>query len=255
MAKPRTSSASSNLGRGATTSASTITATLPAGVSYSDARGNAWDCSDSTAQQVTCEHSGSIAGATGPVGSPVPGEAQELDIDVDVAQSAPAQIATTWAVDTDNDPFAANDTDTDSADVESLDLSIANTHQGTFKAGENGTYKIEVENEGDFATDSTTTVRETLPAGLTYVGATGDGWTCSRVSQDVTCRHTGAIDDGATSSVRPRGRGRGQRRPDGDHHRHGRQRRGRERRERLRLGHRADRRPARRGRARDAGGA
>ena len=78
------------------------------------------------------------------------------------------------------------------------DLSISKVHNGTFGYGDNGTYTISVTNNGPTATSGTTTVSDTLPAGETYVSATGTGWTCGAAGQVVTCTSTSAIANAAS---------------------------------------------------------
>ncbi|MFF3086476.1 beta-propeller fold lactonase family protein, partial [Streptomyces nojiriensis] len=54
------------------------------------------------------------------------------------------------------------------------------TAGGTFTQGGQGTYTLTVTNTGDLPTDgSTVTLTDTLPAGLTPVGLSGTGWTCT----------------------------------------------------------------------------
>jgi fimbrial isopeptide formation D2 family protein/uncharacterized repeat protein (TIGR01451 family) len=78
------------------------------------------------------------------------------------------------------------------------DLSISKVHNGTFGYGDNGSYTITVTNNGPTATSGTSKVTDTLPAGETYVSATGTGWTCSAVGQAVTCTSTSVVANGAS---------------------------------------------------------
>ncbi len=78
------------------------------------------------------------------------------------------------------------------------DLSIAKSHAGTFTTGQNGAYTLTVSNAGPSASSGTTTVTDTLPVGLSFVSASGTGWTCGAVGQVVTCTHGGAIASGAS---------------------------------------------------------
>jgi hypothetical protein len=80
------------------------------------------------------------------------------------------------------------------------DLSVTSDH-GTFTEGSAGTYDIDVTNVGGFPTSGTTTVTDTLPAGLTYTGATGTGWVCSAVGQVVTCVHSAPFAPGASAPI------------------------------------------------------
>ena len=78
------------------------------------------------------------------------------------------------------------------------DLAISKTHSGNFTVGLNGSYTLSVTNNGPSAEPGTITVTDTLPAGLSYVSATGTGWTCGAVGQDVTCTHAGPLTSGAS---------------------------------------------------------
>ena len=78
-----------------------------------------------------------------------------------------------------------------------VDLSIAKTHAGNFAAGANGVYTLRVSNAaGHQREDNVVTVTDTLPAGLTFVSATGTGWTCAAAGQVVTCTHPPFLDPG-----------------------------------------------------------
>jgi uncharacterized repeat protein (TIGR01451 family) len=73
------------------------------------------------------------------------------------------------------------------------DLIIAKSHSGNFTVGTNGVYTIAISNIGLTGSAGTYTVTDTLPTGLTFVSATGTGWTCSNVGQVVTCTNSTAI--------------------------------------------------------------
>jgi len=78
------------------------------------------------------------------------------------------------------------------------DLAISKTHSGNFSAGQNGVYTLSVSNNGPSTETGTVTVTDTLPVGLSYVSATGTGWTCGAIGQDVTCAHAGPLNSGAS---------------------------------------------------------
>jgi uncharacterized repeat protein (TIGR01451 family) len=73
------------------------------------------------------------------------------------------------------------------------DLTIAKSHTDPFVRGSTGTYTVTVSNVGGTATSGTSTVTDTLPAGLTPTAAAGTGWTCSIVAQTVTCTSTAVV--------------------------------------------------------------
>src|ERR1700736_647969 len=73
------------------------------------------------------------------------------------------------------------------------DLTIAKSHTDPFVRGSTGIYSLTVSNIGGTATSGTSTVTDTLPAGLTPTAASGAGWTCAIVAQTVTCTSTAVV--------------------------------------------------------------
>jgi uncharacterized repeat protein (TIGR01451 family) len=73
------------------------------------------------------------------------------------------------------------------------DQIIAKSHIDPFVRGGTYAYGLTVSNIGGAATSGTTTMTDTLPAGLTPVTASGTGWTCAIVGQTVTCTSTAAV--------------------------------------------------------------
>ena len=80
-------------------------------------------------------------------------------------------------------------------------LSVAKSHVGDFTAGTNGSYTLLVSNTGGTTVSGTTTVKDTLATGLTFVSGTGTGWSCGAVGQLVTCTSTASIP--AASNMAP----------------------------------------------------
>lgn len=67
------------------------------------------------------------------------------------------------------------------------DLAINKSHLGDFYAGQQGAeYLIEVSNVGTAATDGIVSVVDTLPAGLSFAGVSGQGWTCIGIQPNCT---------------------------------------------------------------------
>jgi uncharacterized repeat protein (TIGR01451 family) len=86
-----------------------------------------------------------------------------------------------------NDPNAANNSDSVTNTIDAnADLAITKSHIGNFKPGNNGTFTLQVTNNGSSDAD-TATVSDTLPAGLTYVSATSPNASCINAGQAVTC--------------------------------------------------------------------
>ena len=78
------------------------------------------------------------------------------------------------------------------------DLTIGKSHVDPFVRGSTGTYTLTVSNIGGTATSGTSTVTDTLPAGLTPTAASGAGWTCTIVAQTVTCTSTAVVASNAS---------------------------------------------------------
>lgn len=79
------------------------------------------------------------------------------------------------------------------------DLAITKSHVGDFAVNTNGTYTIGVTNNGPSATTGSITVTDTLPTGVTYVSATGTGWSCSFSTPTVTCTRSSVLGSGASA--------------------------------------------------------
>jgi hypothetical protein len=80
------------------------------------------------------------------------------------------------------------------------DLSVALSHVGRFVHGRLGAYTMRLGNTGTAATAGATTATVTLPAGLTPVRATGQGWACRTSGRTVTCTHAAPLAAGAGST-------------------------------------------------------
>src|SRR6202011_4097522 len=79
------------------------------------------------------------------------------------------------------------------------DLTIAKSHTDPFVRGSTGIYSLTVSNIGGTATSGTSTVTDTLPAGLTPTAASGAGWSCGIVAQTVACTSTAVVAFSVTS--------------------------------------------------------
>ncbi len=185
-----------NDGARASAGTTTVTDTLPAGLTPTNASGTDWIC-NVLGQDVTCTSDETLD----------PNEdAAPISISVDVDASALPSVTNTANVDSagtgdDEDLNPANDSDDDPTTVTATDLTIDKSHAGGFGIGQEGVYTLAVTNEGDAATVGTTTVTDTLPPELTFVSATGTGWSCGAAGQDVTCTRGGAVAAGQTAPV------------------------------------------------------
>lgn len=67
--------------------------------------------------------------------------------------------------------------------------------------GDQGVYMLTITNTGLTPTDGMVTVTDTLPPGLMYLFAVGNGWSCSAASEIVTCTNPGPINPRASTTV------------------------------------------------------
>jgi uncharacterized repeat protein (TIGR01451 family) len=82
-----------------------------------------------------------------------------------------------------------------------INLAIAMAHTGTFAVGSQSAFTINIENVGTAATVTPTRILDELPAGLTFAGGSGPGWTCGSSGQVVSCTHNGLLAAGAPAGV------------------------------------------------------
>lgn len=184
----------SNVSASASSGTVTVTDTLPAGLTFASATGSGWSCGAS-GNVVSCTTSATVAG-----GASLPA----ITLTVNVGSAALPSVTNRAHVALPGDPNGANDSATAVTPVSGtpvVDLSITKSHGGTFVAGSNGTYTLDVRNVGTAATSGAITVTDPLPTGLTFVSGTGAGWSCSAVGQTVTCTNAGPLAAGATSTI------------------------------------------------------
>jgi hypothetical protein len=69
------------------------------------------------------------------------------------------------------------------------DVSVRKTHSGSsyVQEGSDVNFLLTVKNEAQDSTEGAITVTDNLPSTLSYVGFSGDGWTCNNTSGTVTC--------------------------------------------------------------------
>jgi uncharacterized repeat protein (TIGR01451 family) len=153
-----------------------VTDPLPAGVTFVSATGTGWTCNQ-VAGTVTCTLPTLPVGAANPItiSAVAPPSAAVLSNTATVSSST-----------TESNP--ANNTSTNTLTVvANSDLSITKTASGTTAYGANAfTYTLAVSNLGPNSA-SNVSVSDTLPAGSSFVSASGTGWACSQVAGVVTC--------------------------------------------------------------------
>lgn len=83
-----------------------------------------------------------------------------------------------------------------------VDLSIAKSHSGNFTEGSNGVYTITVKNVGNTTVRDEILVTDFLPAGMSFVSGTGNGWTCgAEEDRKVLCGRWQSLDPGASTTI------------------------------------------------------
>ena len=83
-----------------------------------------------------------------------------------------------------------------------VDLAVQKTHEGALRVGVRAAYLLVVSNAGPTADPGPVTVTDTLPAGLRYVSATGDGWGCTATGPAVTCTRAAGLAAGGSTQIR-----------------------------------------------------
>ena len=160
-----------------------ITDTLPDGLTYTgstDVEGT-WTCS-ADGQDVTCDLTGDLAAGD----RAVVRITVDIDPDLDLVRTPLTNTARVTSPTTDPNP--ENNVDSDVTDVDAVvDLAIVKTHTGTAVAGENFDWTLTVTNNGPSSTGGPIVVTDPVPAGTSYVSATGTDWTCDEADDLVTC--------------------------------------------------------------------
>jgi large repetitive protein len=169
----------------------TVIDTLPGYQSFVSA-GAGWDCTASTApsppsatdhQTVTCTLAQGLA--TG-------ADAPALTLQVQLDSGAPAGDEVNSATVAGPTPGSGG---SDSATVtvrRAAALSITKQHSGSAVIGSNLDFSLLVHNAGPSVADQVR-VTDPLPAGLSYVAASGTGWTCAAVADVLTCDLAGTL--------------------------------------------------------------
>ena len=167
----------------------TVTDTLPAGLTFVSGTATGWSCS-AIGQDITCTHAGALAS----------GASSDITVTVDVDASVASVIDNTATVaGTTQDPDPTNNTSTVQTNTTpTVDMAITKTHAGTFVIGTPATYTLTIANNGPSTATGTITVHDPVPGGLTPTAATGTGWTCGIVAQDVTCTNDTDLASGAS---------------------------------------------------------
>lgn len=215
----------SNVGDTNTDAPVHVTSTLPAGLTFLSGGGRGFTCSGS-GRSVDCSIDGVPAGTT-----------IAFTVAVDICTTA-SSVVTALRVAYDGDTNSANDTTQRATSVKAgqcstraatptlppgiptrtptlagvptltrtptpvtTDLQLTTTSAGSFIIGTQPTYFHVVTNVGTDATNVPMTLVDTLPTGISFVSATGDGWTCSVSGRTVTCTYPNPLAVGTAASL------------------------------------------------------
>lgn len=178
-----------NVGTLPTTGPITITDVLPGSVALASSSGAGWSCSNVTVT-VTCVNAGPLAA----------GASSTVTLNVNINPGAYPGFTNTASVATPGDTDPGNNTASDPVVVETVDLTITKSATSPVTIGAIATYELVVANLSALPSNRLITVTDTLPTGLTFVSATGAGWTCSHASGRVTCTNPGPVAGGSPAS-------------------------------------------------------
>ncbi|WP_340100659.1 hypothetical protein [Salinibaculum salinum] len=176
-----------NAGDGPCDDPVTVTDDLPSGVSFASGTGSGWTVSESGGI-VTATHSN-----TGGLAESDCLPVLTLEVDVGSIDETGDQLRNCARVDSD-DATADNNTDCTTVTVTQAiegcnGLVIDKVAASQFTYGEQETYEITVCNPTDQQCDGQITVTDDLPGGMSFVSASGSGWSASASGGVVTATH------------------------------------------------------------------
>ncbi|MBI9074017.1 MAG: DUF11 domain-containing protein [Desulfatibacillum sp.] len=173
-----------------------ITDTLPANFTY---------INNSTSGGTTVNPSISYSGGRQVLqwdmsATPIPPDGGSMSITFEVTISSsvvPGSFPNDFTVSGDN--FAPiNQTEMAEVVIGPADLEVDKAHTGDYYVGQNGTFTLDVYNNGPDYCENII-IEDTLPAGLDYVGISGTGWSLlSSSGQTYRWTHAGPLNNGAS---------------------------------------------------------
>ena len=173
-----------NVGTLPTSAVVTVVDTLPGGATFTTGSGTGWTV-NATSGIVTATNPGPIAA----------GDSAAFTINVTLSPAAVPGITNAAVATTLGDVDPGNDRSVDAVAVTGQpDLQLVKRDGGAFTVGATGTYALTVSNLGLSQTTGAITVRDSLPAGVDYVSASGSGWTITAVPPIVTATYAAALD-------------------------------------------------------------
>ena len=198
-----------NLGPGVAQPAIVVKDLLPAGLTYVSATGTNWSCA-AAGQTITCTRAAGASTlaanasadaitvtakvATGATGSLLNMAQVNPAGNETVPESSPLGTATGGYEDGNPASGSNNDASATVAVTDRIDLTLTKTvtSTGPYIVGSNVTYSLLARNLGLGTAQAAIVVKDLLPAGLTYVSATGTNWSCAAAGQTITCTRDAA---------------------------------------------------------------
>ena len=191
-----------NVGTVNTTGVITVTTELPSGLSYAGSSGAGWGCSVGTPSGGTTP----VSCTTTAVLSASASSSVNLSLTTSLTTAQTLTIA--GAVTGGNESNTSNNAFSQTVSIQAVppsgvaDLTATIAGPASLAPATPGTLTLTVSNAGTSSYAGTTTTQTLVPAGLTYTGATGTGWTCGGVSQTsgtmVTCTSAQLIPAGSS---------------------------------------------------------
>ncbi len=129
-----------------------------------------------------------------------PGAVATVRYDAIVDTASPGSVITNTATARDAQGDNAAASESFSVQSSSIDVAISKSHTDAFTVGQTASYVLTVRNSGSLGTTGPITVTDTLPNGLSYVSASGPGWSCGASGQTVTCTYSASLPSSATAS-------------------------------------------------------
>jgi uncharacterized repeat protein (TIGR01451 family) len=184
-----------NVGTGACPGPTTVTETIPAGLTFVSGTGAGWSCL-AFGGNVVCTYPGTI-----PVGG-----STSITLVFTVTAKPGTEIRNCAKVSNANDTNPANNEDCKTivvtGEVGRCDLAIRkDVRPNPVASGGQVTVVLTITNVGTAACPGPTTVTETIPAGLSFVSASGIGWSCLSFLGNVVCTYPGTIPVGGSTSI------------------------------------------------------
>ena len=177
-----------NIGPASSSSVTVVRDSLPAGLSFTSASGSGWVFSV-VGQIVVATLASSIAA----------GDSTSFNLTVSVGANAFPSVINSATVVLDGDANSANNSDSDPTSVTtsnlSPDLALRKYHSALFVVGQSQPYHFVVTNIGGASSSGGITVRDTLPAGLTFSasGSGGAGWITARLGSVITATYAATL--------------------------------------------------------------